>query len=65
VYRDDPAQMRHQVEFSNWQLDPAVAPDAFASSKAGAAMRIPFAHPNPKRPPGAKPPAGGQPSKAQ
>jgi hypothetical protein len=66
VYRDDPAQMRHQVEFSNWQVNPAVAPNAFESSKAGAATRIPFAHPNPTLPPGAKPPAGGgQPSKAQ
>jgi len=63
VYRDDPAQLRHQMEVSNWQLDPAVPPDAFTSQRAEAATRIPFAHPNPKLPSGAGPPAGGQPSK--
>ncbi len=65
VYGDDPAQLRHQADYSNWQLDPPVAADAFTSQRAGAATRIPFAHPNPQLPPGAKPPAEGQPAKPQ
>ena len=35
VFRTDPAQLRHQMEWSNWQLDPAVPADAFASTSAG------------------------------
>ncbi len=65
VYRNDPAQLRHHVEFSNWQLDGAVSADAFASAKATSATRIPFARPDPKLPPGAKPPAAPGPSKPQ
>jgi hypothetical protein len=61
VFRDDPLRLRHQVELSNWQLDPAMTADAFASSKAGAAMKIPFARPDPKLPPGFKPPARPKP----
>lgn len=63
VYGDDPAQLRHQMELSNWRLDPVLAPDAFASSSASRATRIPFAHPSPQLPPGAKPPTEGQPPK--
>ena len=33
------------MELSNWQLDGAIAPDAFASQKAQAAKRIAFASP--------------------
>ena len=33
VYRDDPSQLRHQMDLSDWQLDLAVPADAFASSK--------------------------------
>ena len=61
VFRDDPLRLRHQLELSNWQLNPAVAADAFASSKAGAAMSIPFARLDPKLPPGFKPPARAKP----
>jgi len=58
VYRQDPLRLRHQLELSNWQLGPAVAPDAFASAKAASATRIAFARPEvPKLPPGVKPPA--------
>jgi len=46
VYCNDPAQLRHQVEFSNWQLDTAVLAGAFASPKAATATRIPFARPD-------------------
>lgn len=57
VYRTDPAGLRHQMELSNWQLDMAVPEGAFASTKAGSAKPMPFAHPNAKRPLDAKPPA--------
>jgi hypothetical protein len=58
VFREDPLRLRHQLELSNWQLGPAVAPDAFASEKAASATRIRFARPEvPKIPPGVKPPA--------
>jgi hypothetical protein len=57
VFYDDPLQLRHQVELSNWKLDPAIAPDAFSASNAASAMRIQFAHPKSqsKLPPAAKP----------
>jgi hypothetical protein len=61
VFRDDPLRLRHQMELSNWQLDPTVAADAFASAKESAAMKIPFARPDPKLPPGFKPPARPKP----
>jgi hypothetical protein len=63
VFRNDPLRLRHQVEFSNWKLGPAVPAGAFASASAGHAKRIPFAHPDPK--PDAPPPAGGEPSKSR
>ena len=47
VYAADPLQLRHELELSNWQLDPAIAPDAFASAKAQAAGRMAFAAPAP------------------
>jgi len=46
VYRNDPAQLRHQVEFSDWQLDMTVPPGAFASQQITSAARIPFARPD-------------------
>lgn len=53
VFYDDPRQLRHQVELSHWQLEPAIAPEAFTSSKAKDAIPIKFAHPKTqsKRPP--------------
>lgn len=56
VYRADKQRLRHQVEFSNWKLNPPAAVEAFASAKAGAAKRIEFRHPA-AAPPGVKPPA--------
>jgi hypothetical protein len=51
VFLADPQRLRHQMEFSGWQLDPAVAAEAFTSSSATAAQRIPFARPDiPKLP---------------
>jgi len=64
VFRDDPAQLRHDMALSNWQLDPPVAADAFTSPRAETARRIPFAHPNPTPPAGAGTPAQGQPPRA-
>ena len=46
VFRNDPAQLRHQVEFSNWQLDIDVPAGAFASEQAATATPIPFARPD-------------------
>ena len=65
VYRNDPSQLRHQLEVSNWQIDPTVSADAFASSKTAAAMRIKFARPDPQLPPTVKPPAKGKPAKTK
>ncbi len=50
IYVDDPTQSRHNLVLTNWQLDVTVPGDAFSSSKAGSARRIPFACP--ARPPG-------------
>ena len=48
VFRNDPLQLRHQVEFSNWKLGPAVPAGTFASARAAKAKPIPFAHPGPQ-----------------
>jgi hypothetical protein len=64
VYLNDPERLRHQLELSNWQLDLPVPADAFASSGAASAKRIPFAHPHPQSP-GGKPPAKSKPPKTQ
>ena len=45
VYLNDPAQLRHELAFSDWQLDPTVPADAFSSAAAANAKRIPFKHP--------------------
>jgi hypothetical protein len=63
VFGNDPLQLRHQVEFFNWQLDSAVPADAFSSSSAAKAKRIPFARPDAKLPPGVQAPGEGTPSK--
>jgi hypothetical protein len=65
VYRADPARLRHQLELSNWQLDPTVPAGAFASTKTAGAKPIPFTHPNQNIPPGDKPPMQGKPSKSK
>ena len=54
VFADDPLKLRHELELSNWQLDPVIPADAFASAKAQAAGRMAFAAPAPP-PKGAKP----------
>jgi hypothetical protein len=47
VYADDPLRLRHQVEFSDWQLNSTVAADTFTSSRSASATRIPFTRPDP------------------
>ena len=46
IYLDDPAQLRHNLLLSHWQLDPPVPADAFSPARSTAsAAHIPFAHP--------------------
>src|SRR5262249_21969567 len=52
VFRQDALRLRHQVDFSNWKLNGAIAAGTFASPRAASAKRIPFAHPDPGPPPG-------------
>jgi hypothetical protein len=59
VYRGDTSRLRHQLELTDWKLDPTVAADAFASVNAANAHRIPFAAP---LPPGVKPPKQAKPA---
>ena len=54
IFRNDLAQLRHEMDLSNWQLDGPIAADAFASAKAQGAGRIAFANPV-RLPPGVKP----------
>jgi len=51
VFRDDPLRLRHQLDLSNWQLDGALAADAFGTAKAASAKPIDFAAPAFVKPP--------------
>jgi hypothetical protein len=64
IFLDDPERSRGQVQFSNWQLDIAVPPDAFVLSDTTNAKRIPFAHLQAEPNPGNTAP-GAPPSKAK
>ncbi|MDM0075560.1 DUF2092 domain-containing protein [Variovorax sp. J2P1-59] len=46
TYRGDPLLLRHQVDLSNWKLDPVIAAEAFASVNAANAKKISFAAPH-------------------
>jgi hypothetical protein len=48
VYRNDPSRLRHQVAFSNWQLDVPISADTFGSTRANSAKPIPFKRPEPE-----------------
>ena len=50
IYSNDPTQLRHQMDLSNWRLDGPVPAGAFTSARAAAAKRIPFARPEPSPP---------------
>jgi Predicted periplasmic protein (DUF2092) len=52
MFSADSLLLRHEMELSNWQIDPALAPGVFASQKAQSAKRIPFANPAAAPPPG-------------
>jgi hypothetical protein len=45
MFRADPLQLRHELELSNWQIDPVVPAGTFASAKAQSAGRMAFAAP--------------------
>ena len=63
VYRADPARLRHQLELSEWRLDPPVAAEVFAPRGAAGATTIPFASPRQKARTDPKPPVKAKPSK--
>lgn len=65
IYHKDPAQLRHQVEFSNWVLDGSLENVAFATPRAATATRIPFERPDRTRPEGRPPPSASDSSKPQ
>lgn len=60
VYSADPLRLRHDMELSNWQLDPQLAADTFVAQRAKAATPIAFAHPVTAPPPGVKPLSAGK-----
>jgi hypothetical protein len=60
VFRGDPLRLRHQLEMSNWKLDPVVAAEAFASLNAANARPIAFAEPQPPAATAKKAPARGK-----
>jgi len=64
VYANDPAQLRNVAVFSDWQLDSDIPADAFSSSAAAMAHRIPFARPD-QPPPELRPPDDREPAKTK
>jgi hypothetical protein len=56
IYLNDRARLRHVLELSDWQLDPAIPADAFVPAGAAGAARIAFARPDASDAPGMKPP---------
>jgi hypothetical protein len=59
IFLNDPLQLRHVLELTNWKLDTAVAADAFGSPKAATAKHVAFAAPDAK-PSGMQPPPKSQ-----
>lgn len=51
IFVDDPLRLRHQLELSNWQIDPPVSADVFGSARTTVAKRIKFARPDAPLPP--------------
>ena len=56
IYLNDPARLRHVLALSDWKLDSAIPPDAFAPANSAGASRIAFARPDATDAPGMKPP---------
>ncbi len=48
MFVDDPLQLRHSVQFTNWKLEPPLGPEKFTTTKAANADKIPFNHPKMK-----------------
>ncbi len=65
VFVNDPTQMRHGMELSDWHIDPSLPADTFTLAKAESAKRIAFARPDPWAPPRFAPPPRKKPSKQQ
>ncbi len=63
IFRNDPVQLRHQMDLSNWSLDGPVPAGTFTSARASHAKRIPFARPEPIILPGNPPPVEPPPAK--
>ncbi|WP_300455145.1 DUF2092 domain-containing protein [Accumulibacter sp.] len=57
VYRRDPLRLRHQLDMTQWQIDPVIPAGAFTAASPAGALAIPFDHP-------VKPAAGLQPPPA-
>jgi hypothetical protein len=55
MFANDPLKLRNDMQLSNWQVDLSHADGTFASAKAQAALRMPFA-----KPVAALPPPGGK-----
>lgn len=54
MFANDPLKLRHDMQLSNWQVDVTHAEGTFASPKAQAAQRMPFAKPVAPPPPAGK-----------
>lgn len=54
VYAADRQRLRHQMDLSDWKLDPAIPAGAFDSPQARAARRMPFQNPGVPAPAGAR-----------
>ncbi len=65
IYRDDPTNLRHQLDLSDWQIDGVIPAEAFASEKAKSANPMKFDRPgNGAGPRGLKPLGNVKPPKA-
>ena len=42
VYLDDPAQLRHELAFSDWKINPVLPANTFVSAAPANAKRVPF-----------------------
>lgn len=46
TFSADPLRLRHDMELTQWRLDPVMAPETFVCAAAQAAGRMPFAAPS-------------------
>ncbi|MFL5285675.1 MAG: DUF2092 domain-containing protein [Rhodopila sp.] len=65
IYRADPLSLRHELDLSNWQIDPDIPASTFTSDNAQKAQPMKFDHPVQASTPHALKPLGSRkPSKA-